>query len=285
MQEPTERPATSAMYAIAASLASAAWDNAGLLRTDEPNSELEVYLYDWALVLVVIALDLFESHTELLLAKRFRAAAIVRRSLIDYAIRLRYYIVQAIKPMTAYAEKPSIPLDKIKQQIHAVNDWDQSDASLISKGAEYDHEFWPDSLKVAFEQYLANPTDPTQRNTPAMAYYLINNEPKMRGMYAPAAEHLLMRYRAAVAAWINQSIYVHGDQGVVTDVIEYKNNIKTGNIWRLQPFDFCSTHLLSAIDYLMHMNDSVAILRGGFAWGTQGAYLSAAKLWGESWKI
>ena len=76
--------------------------NIGMLREDTEPDEIKAYLRDWAIVLGVLARDVFESVVCLLDADKVRGANMLSRALIDYDIRLRYYVVQYLKVRAKY---------------------------------------------------------------------------------------------------------------------------------------------------------------------------------------
>jgi hypothetical protein len=273
-----DKLATPEAFAFAEELADQTWKNVSLLREDSGYDEVTAYLYDWSVILAVLGLDIFESVIVLLRQRRYRAAEILIRSLVDYDVRLRYYVVQSIKPRNALKNKPTIKLGHIKKEVDAVKDWDESDFTVAKKVSKYDPSAWPDDLRKELEKYAAEKTEPTQRSMPAMAVWLEKNECEIRGVLPQLAEPVKLGYRNGIAEWLNLSTYVHGDQAVVTDILEYKDGQKTGTLWRTPAPDLSRTLLFSAINHVVHLNGSIAILRG-WAYGTQGAHNVAGRLW------
>lgn len=273
-----DKPATPEAFAFAEDLADQTWNNVSLLRDDTGYDQLTAYLYDWSLILAVLGLDVFESIIVLLRQRRYRAAEILIRSLLDYGVRLRYYVVQSIKPRRAFKNKLTIKLDRIKNEVEAVKDWDEADFTVAKKVSKYDPTAWPDELRKELEKYAVEKTEPTQRSMPAMAVWLEKHECEIRGVLPQLADSVKLGYRNGIAEWLNLSTYVHGDQAVVTDVLEYKDGEKTGTLWRTPAADLSRTLLFSAINHVVHLNGSIAILRG-WAYGTQGAHNEAGRLW------
>ena len=60
---------------------------------------------NWAVVLGVLADDVFESVVDLLNRNRIRGGNMLSRALEDYDVRLRYYIVQSMKVLAKYKTK------------------------------------------------------------------------------------------------------------------------------------------------------------------------------------
>jgi len=97
-------------YALCAEAKELLARNVETLRAGTPKSELEQYLWDWAIVLGVLARDVLGSTVLLLNADQRRVANMLGRALADYDIRLRYYVVQYLKLQQKYRKRQHVPL-------------------------------------------------------------------------------------------------------------------------------------------------------------------------------
>ena len=265
------------VFDLCDSVATQLWEDVDLLRTESGSNPLEQYLYDWALVLCVLAADTFESVVVLVKNKHLRGAHMLSRALIDYDIRLRYYVVQSKKTRRAYKNNPSLPLDKLKEEMHAARDWENSDFKLASTLTLYDADLWTPEMRKQLDNMLA--TDQTEQSSRflEMLDYLQRNESKIRRIIPMFQNWLNYRYSNIKPTWKNQSALLHGDQMVVTDVIEFQNSQKTGTIFKhgsAPPY----TIIWTAIDNIIELMQSVADFRGWVP-GAHALRDRAAKLW------
>jgi hypothetical protein len=191
-----------------------------------PVDEVQEYLRDWSIVLGVLSRDVLDSTSMLLNAGRLRGANMVSRPFADYAIVLRYYVVQA---MEVAQESPGAPVDG--KQIHAVADWNNADLRMGRLLSIYDPSTWPPEVRAKLEETLASRERAPERKFSQMVEYLAQNEVRVRHLidrYIWDAEY---RYNNIRANWRMQSAFLHGDQIIITDVIEFNDQGKrTGNI-------------------------------------------------------
>lgn len=88
------------------------WRHVDVLAEDSPKDELEACLWGCAVVLGVLAADVFESVILLLDANHIRGGNILSRALVDYDTKLRYDIVQFRKWCQKYG-KSKAPLEEV----------------------------------------------------------------------------------------------------------------------------------------------------------------------------
>ena len=204
-------------------------ENIKKLHRMKPLDEVMGYLRDWSIVLGVLSRDVLDSTCMLLKARQLRGANMVSRPLADYAIVLRYYVVQA---MEVAQKSPGAPVDM--KQIHAAADWNTADLRMGRLLSMYDPSTWPSEVRKKLEATLASKDKAAERRFAQMVEYLAQNEVRVRrliGKYIWDAEY---RYSNILANWRMQSAFLHGDQIIITDVIEFDNESKrTGNInWK-----------------------------------------------------
>lgn len=139
-------------YAFSDEVMKTLWRNIKILHQETPEDHVRSYLYDWAIYLGVLAKEVFEAEIELIKSGHFRACSLLSRSLAEYDVRLRFYVVQAIPALKAYDKYPT---DKNRENIFAVVDWDDSQYSLLKKLATFPQSVWSqehwEAIKAALE--------------------------------------------------------------------------------------------------------------------------------------
>ena len=251
---------TPAMYRYADDLIADVWTNIETLHRKALKDNLREYLYDWAIYLGALALDVFEADVELIRMRRFRVQNLLSRSLIDYDIRLRYYYVQSIPAIRAYERYPT---EKNRQAIDAVVDYDDWQFSLKKKLTTYPPSVWAPEHKSDLQQALLDVRKARQRNFIDMVDYLRQNEVRARRLVWKAIEDAEDHLEVQLAHWINASAYTHGDQAAVTDVIQYGEDLKkTGTIFRHSPNEYAKTAFFSATFSMLAILDTFGMIHG-----------------------
>lgn len=253
------------------------WRNIDLLRSDTEFDELEAYLYDWAIVLGVLATDVFESVVVLLRAGKIRGANMLSRALVDYDVRLRYYVVQSIRLRRRHKSGPPVPLQFLRKQMHAARDWENADFKLANVLNLYTPSVWPEEIRFALEERLS--TGETEQNAAfsQMLEFLQENESTLRGLIPTWREHTEERYSKMLAGWRMQSAFLHGDQVIISDVLDFKDDVKTG-VWFKYSLAPVNLVLFLAIDHTLQTLASIGMIRG-WAHGQSMLYGQTARLW------
>jgi hypothetical protein len=186
----------------------------------------------------------------------------VARSLADYDVRLRYYIVQSIKPRRGFKRCPKVPIERFKEQIHAVQDWENADCELIRRTLNlYDPEDWTAEERASVEKVMNSGETLLGRSFSTMIEYLRENEAKILGVF-PRLRDVDREYRNIKPNWNMQSAFLHGSQAIVTDVLEHVKGTRTGTVFRHAPGNFSRTILFTAITHMVRLIHSFSMLRG-----------------------
>jgi hypothetical protein len=88
-----------------------------------PADDFDDYLSSWAVNLGVLAHDVLCSTISLLKLNHVRAAYMLQRPLLDYHLRLRYYIIQSKRPREKWITKGRRSTKNYLSQCHAYKDW------------------------------------------------------------------------------------------------------------------------------------------------------------------
>ena len=249
------------IFALCDSAAACLWENIELLRGDVDHDELEGYLYNWGIVLGVLAADIFESVTVLLRAGKIRGANMLSRALVDYDIRLRYYVVQSWKVRRKHKTDPSIPLHFLLEQMDAARDWDNAGFKLGSVLNLYDPQVWPPEMREALERAMAANESEKGDTFKHMLMFLQDQESAIRGVIPIWQGWLDARYGNMLAGWRMQSAFLHGDQVVVSDVLEFDDTAKTtGRLFRYSSAPV-NTILFMAMDHVIEIISSFGMFR------------------------
>jgi hypothetical protein len=200
---------------------------------DSPGRDpIETHVTDWAIVLGVLADDVFESVVTLLNDNRVRGGNMLSRALGDYDVRLRYYVVQSMKILNKYKRKGIVFPKNVKQSIRAARDWENADYKFISVLNLYDPNLWPPEIRAKLDQVLASNEGERNSSFSAMLNWLIREEVRVRGIFRFFSEGVVYRYSNMLPAWRMQSAFLHGDQVIVSDVLEFDSaGKKTGRIF------------------------------------------------------
>jgi hypothetical protein len=253
------------------------WQSIDLLREDTGYDELEAYLYDWGVVLGVLAVDVFQSVVVLLKANRVRGAHMLSRAITDYDVRLRYYIVQSTKIRRCHRERPNVPIEHLKKQMHAVRDWNNADFRLASVLSLYTPSVWPANIREELEKKIASNEMLEGADFTAMWRFLNEHEADYLGILRMLRDDLAFKHANVKPEWRMQSAFLHGDQTIISDVLEFGNGEKTGTMFKYSqasPY----TILFAAMDHLLEIIQSFAIIRG-WAPGAMSLRNRSGELW------
>jgi hypothetical protein len=223
------------------------WNNVELLMKDGPSNELEVYLRGWCVVLATLALDDFNSMVVLLKSNCLRAAFMLGRPIIDYHVRLRYYILQA-QPSIAKFGAGKSSLKNLKKKMHAARDWENSEKKLQVELNTYKYDVLPDDVKAQIQAELEKSSETHSQNF----RYMI-------GIVYPDKKSV--DFRHTYSSWLMQSMFLHGDQAVISDVIR-ENDANVKEVFVQSPAVIPRTVLGEAALHMLHILDSFAMVRG-----------------------
>ena len=242
-----------------------------------PSDPLVAYLWRWAVVLGVLGVDVFESVAVLLDADMIRGGNMLSRALVDYDIRLRFYIVQAIAWRKKYSRRANINLADVKDKMHAARDWENGPFKLASVVNLYDPELWTPEVKAELDDLLAqNETEKNNAFT-TMLDYLVDNEARLRGVIPKCEARVTGHYRNAKASWRMQSAFMHGDQVTITDVYTFDENEPPVLKYKRGPVA-PGTLLFHALQHLIDLLLSMEMLNDGL-FGAANVRASSARLW------
>jgi hypothetical protein len=252
--------------------------NIQLLRHNVTNEPVETHLRDWAIVLGVLADDVFESVVALLDGNKIRGGNMLSRALTDYDVRLRYYVVQSMKILKKYRGRRINSPKNVIAQIRSAEDWRNADYKLIHVLNLYDPELWPPEIRAEMERKLASNEQERNNSFSAMVQWLISEEIRVRGIIKIFQDGVLYRYRNMLPAWRMQSAFLHGDQVIVSDVFEFdKEGRKTDVIfYRSQAAP--TIMLFTAIDNVTEIIRSFAMINS-YAPGVEMIRDRAVELW------
>src|SRR5580704_6171380 len=150
------------------------WHHVDLLSKNVPEDESES-LWHWAVTLGVLAADVFESTVLLLDANHIRGGNILSRALVDYDIRLRYYIVQYLKWRRKYSNRKR-PLSEMRDKMKAASHWDNAPFKLGSTLNLYDRSLFPADVSEALDKVLSSKETEQNVNFTDMLDYIAKNE-------------------------------------------------------------------------------------------------------------
>lgn len=230
------------------------------LRTDSGYNELETYLYDWAVVLCVLADDVLRAVQTLLEAGNRRPTYMLSRALAEYDVRLRYYVVQSWKPRRAHREKPEIPIAHLKDKMHVVRDWDNAGAKLVRALNLYDPNVWTGEMRERIEKAVASAENDQGAPYVEMLNFLKSNEVEIRGVIRMLRPWVNHRYFNARATWRMQSGFLHGDQMIVSDVLGFDKNGKSDQVAIESPGSSAMMAFM-ALDSVIELLRSVGMIR------------------------
>jgi hypothetical protein len=254
------------------------WENIQLTEADDSYDELTAYIYRWTIYLSVLALDVYESVLDLLRNNKLRAANMLTRPLIDYDVRLRYYVVQSAKARGALARDASIKLKHLCEHVDACGDWDNATFKLASILRLYDPADWPAEQSAPLLKILARNEKTRERHFRDMCAFLEKKEAKRRQIMPIFSDQISERYRAIIPQWLMQSAFLHGDQAAASDVIEDPDNPADSNVHRTSAGATPWVIFFTATLHTLEIIESISILRG-WAIGLEQARNGATDLW------
>lgn len=237
-------------------------------------------LRDWAIVLCVLARDVLDSSAILLKAGQLRGAHMISRALVDYDIRLRYYVVQYLYFKRQESYNPG--LDVITRMQAAI-DWDNWSYALAENLNHYDRSAWPKSMAESLDKKIQSDETLQGLSFADMLEFLAKNEIRVRGLIWQFKEDAIIRYRSMKANWGSQSTFLHGGQAIVSDVIEFDSDgKKTGKIMETGPVT-PNVILFTALDHVAHLLISCEEIHGDSS-GQSAFFYSAGRVWQKEYR-
>jgi len=234
--------------------------NIQLLRENVSNEPVETHVRDWAIVLGVLADDVFESVAALLNQNKIRGGNMLSRALADYDIRLRYYVVQSMKVLKKYHGRRIKSPKNVIAQIRSAQDWNNADYKLIHVLNLYDPELWPPEIRAEMERKLSSNEQERNNSFSAMVQWLIGEEIQVRGIIRLFQDGVLYRYRNMLPAWRMQSAFLHGDQVIVSDVFEFDKEGKKTDVIFYRSQAAPTIMLFTAIDNVTELIRSFGMI-------------------------
>jgi hypothetical protein len=250
---------------------------------DTPNRDpIETHVGDWAVVLGVLADDVFESVVSLLDDNRVRGGNMLSRALEDYDVRLRYYVVQSMKVLNKYKSKGIASPKNVSNTIRSASDWENANYKLISVLNLYDPKLWSPEILAEMDRVLASNEGERNNSFSAMLNWLVREEVSVRGVLRLVSHELVYRYSNMLPAWRMQSAFLHGDQVIVSDVFEFdKDGKKTGVIFERS--EAAPTIMLfTAIDNVVELIRSFGMITNSMTPGVEAIRDRAKVLWFET---
>jgi hypothetical protein len=243
-------------------LGEALWENVELLKSDTGYDNLNAYLYLWAIYLGVMALESFEGMMALLRAGKPRAANMLSRTLIDYNVRLRYYVIQALASLDASQLDLTLQREEVLKRFHAARDWENAGPKLASILTRYAPEDWPDENRDALLMSQAEQARTYQQRFSDMRAFLFKNEADVRELLPWLREDVEKRCKNAEVVWLVQSAFIHGDQAASTDVVATKEGKNSFDVHRSQSYDSRKVIFFTAANHVLDIMDSFGLIRG-----------------------
>jgi len=188
------------------------------MREEADADEITRYLRFWGVFLGVLAADAFESMLLLLSNNKLRFGSVLVRPIIDYDVRLRYYIVQATPFIARVRQDGAVALGRARRKAHAVRDFKNADVKLAATASVFDRKYWPKASVPAIDTILSEPATKHEQRFTEMCNWLIANEATILGHQSP--EEVRFRYQVSRGIWLFQSAPLHGDQSTLNDVLE-----------------------------------------------------------------
>ncbi len=251
MPEALATELTPQLFELADSVASDTWRNIEMLLEDEVDDEATRALVRWSAALGTFALEVFESLVVLLRERKYRAAFMLARPLIDAHVQLRYYIIQARD------------VAKVPAQMEAVHDWNANERDLVGTLAFYEPDEWADEEQQKIIDTFGGEESPRRRTILTMCDFLEKHEEKEN------------EYRWARAAWLAEGALVRADRAVAGDLVDVGPPLA---VHRASPKATGRAILFEAIWYVLDMMDSFGMVRG-WAFGAVKARQDAIRLY------
>lgn len=176
------------------------------LAANKPEDTFDEYLSIWAVNLGVLAHDVFRSVTLLLKQGEVRTAYMLSRPLLDYHIRLRYYVIQSREPKEKWIANNRRSIKNYLKRTDAYKDWNNAREKIFSILAKRSQQEWGDIAsddRARIEATLKAEKEVFSRR---IDYMLEIAQPEKRGDYY--SHHQL------------QSAFLHGDQVTAVNTME-----------------------------------------------------------------
>lgn len=227
----------------------------------DAKDEFGEYLVVWAVNLGVLALDVFESVVLLLKANKGRSAYMVSRALLDYHIRLRYYVVEGLKVREKWIAKKRKHIKNYLQQMQAYQDYHNTEDKLFAIIKGRNTQTWGDISEDDKERIIEKLKAENKIHSRRVYEMLKTAAPKSVGDYY--AHHQF------------QSGYLHGDQITLVDTIK-SGTVVDHNLQVNWDSQRLSTHITLGDSYLWcyEMLKSVEMFQG-WAYGKDASFTRA----------
>ena len=158
--------------------------NIEFLRDTPSRDPIETHVQDWAVVLGILADDVFESVVDLLNGNKVRGGNMLSRALEDYDVRLRYYVVQSMKILRKYKSKGIASPKNVRNTVRAARDWENANYKLISVLNLYDPKLWSPEIRAEMDRVLASNEGERNNLFSAMLGWLIEKKFPCEAFYA-----------------------------------------------------------------------------------------------------
>ena len=252
MPEKLATELTPQLLDLADSIAADTWRNIEMLLEDEETDEATRALVRWSAALGTLALEVFESLVLLLRERKYRAAFMLARPLIDAHVRLRYYIVQARD------------VGRVPAKMEALRDWENDDRDLVGALDLYEPDEWADEEQQRIiDGFGGEGAAPRRAAFLSMCDFLEKTEEKEN------------EYRWARAAWLAEGVLLRGERAIVGDLVDAGPPLV---VHRASPKATGRAILFEAIWYVLDMMDSFGMVRG-WAFGAVKARQDAIRLY------
>lgn len=170
--------------------------------------ETERHLVAWAIVLGVLALETFEAIVVLIRADKLRAAFMLGRALMEYHVRLRYYILQAKPVIERHKIKPYSEA-RLCKKIHAIRDYKNADAKVANVLHKHRLGYLSDSERAEILKQVAKSETLYEQQFKLMGDVVAKDDPDV--------------WEVGYGEFKMQSAFLHGDQAVISDVFGDEN--------------------------------------------------------------
>jgi hypothetical protein len=241
--------------------------NLELLAERKNENEIERYLAAWAIVLGVLALEVFEAILILLRADKLRAAFMLCRALAEYHVRLRFYILQA-KPIAESNRRKPIPEEHLHQQIQAIRDYKNADAKIANLLHQHRLEYVSEVERIEILRQIEKSET--------------LHEQHFREMCEAVAKEDAAVWEIGYAEFKLQSAFMQRDQMAITDVMGVDDG--TSPVVHLKsPAVSSLTLLAEATWFLTRIMDSFGRVHG-WAYGAVDAHRRGTRLFGPALK-
>jgi len=217
--------------------------------SNRPKDDFDDYLSSWAVNLGVLAHDILCSCIALLKLNRVRAAYMLQRPLLDYHLRLRYYVIQSTESRNKWLAKGRRSSKNYLAQCHAYQDWRNAEDKIY------------DIIRKQGAKALENIPEHERRKTQAKLR-------KNRKVLTRRISHMceVTSNETLGSLYLENQIlsaHLHGDQVTIIDTIR-EGDIAKGTLsvfWqseRFKPYII----LANAFAYCHEIMVSIEMIRG-----------------------